>query len=195
MAAKVKTHDRMMASMVEVGRARSDYHMAKRTGPQVRARRGIPSRGANADYHYRNESDWLWMGELAWDLFRNNMALGSITDRAIENQLQGGFAYDPQTGDASLDADLKAWWREESEDARRCDPDGELCFCDQEEIALRSTLVACDIFGNPLEDGTVDLIEAHQCRSPTAGNTREDGAWRGVCPRQRSTPGGLLVSE
>lgn len=171
--ARRKNKDRLMGSMADVSDARSDYNMANRSGAQRRKRRGVPSQGAGADYHYRSESDYLWLGELAWELYRNNMALGSITDRAIENQLQGGFSYDPKTGDNKLDEELKAWWREESGDPRRCDPDGELCFAEQEEIALRSTLVAGDIFGVPLMDGQVDLIESHRCRSPSR-KTREN---------------------
>lgn len=163
-----------------VDRARSDYHMAKRTGAQKRQRRGVPTQGAGADYHYRSESDWLWMGELAWDIYRNNMVVGSIVDRAVENTLQGGFAYDPNTGDEKLDQDLLDWWTEISEDPSECDPGEELCFCDQEEIVLRSTLVAGDIFGVPFESGQVGLTEAHQCRSPTYNTREKQNIFHGV---------------
>ncbi len=176
----VRTREPMMTSLLNVGDARCDYNMAKRTGPQVRGRRGIPRQGGSADFHYRNEGDWLWMAELAWDIYRNNMACGSITDRAIENQLQGGFAFDPQTGDPKVDEDLKQWWREVSEDASQCDPDAELTFCEQEEIVLRSTLVPGDIFGNPMEDGTVDLVESHLCRSPSRSSKTADRIFHGV---------------
>ena len=54
--------DRLLHGLAEVHRARRDYNMAKRTGAQRRKRRGVPSQGAGADYHYRSESDWLWMG-------------------------------------------------------------------------------------------------------------------------------------
>ena len=152
--------------------ARSDYHMAKRSGAQKRFVRGIPSGGAGADYHYRNESSWLWMGELAWDLYRNNMALGSITDRAVENWLQDGFRYEPFTGDLKLDADLIDWWAEVCESPRECDISWENSFHEQTEIVARSTVVGGDIFALPsVEDendpGTVALKEFHLCRSPS----------------------------
>jgi len=153
--------------MDSVLQERNDYLMANRRNAQSRRRKGVPSQGAPADYHYRNQGDWLWMSELAWDMYRNNMILGSITDRAVENQLQGGFAYDPQTGDAKLDQQLKEWWAEVSIDPRQCDPGADLAFRDQEEIALRASLVSGDIVGVPLEDGTVDLIEGQQIRSPS----------------------------
>lgn len=171
--ARTLKQDRLTASLIAVRGARDDYAMANRTGAQVRARRGVPSTGATADYHYASEAAWLWMQELAWELYRNNMALGSITDRAIENQLQGGFAYDPQTGDEKLDVQLRDWWKEVSEDPRQCDLAQELCFAEQEEIVFRAVLVAGDIFGVPLEDGTVELVESYLCRSPTR-KTREN---------------------
>jgi capsid protein len=147
-------------------RARSDYSMAKRSGAQKPRPRGVPSQGAGADYHYRTESDWLWMCELAWDIYRNNMCIGSIVDRAVEQTLQDGFSYDPNTGDKKLDEDMREWWSAVSEESN-CDPSGELSFADQEEIVLRSVLVGGDIFALPMEDGSVGLNESQFCRSPS----------------------------
>lgn len=163
---------KLLGSLAEIDGARQDYVMARRSGAQKRRVRGLPSQGAGADYHYRSESDWLWMGELAWDIYRNNMLVGSIIDRAVENQIQDGFTYNPQTGDKGLDADLVDWWNAICEDTSECDPANELSFADQTEIVMRSTIVAGDIFGVPMADGTVDLKEFHLCRSPTF-NTRE----------------------
>lgn len=166
-------------SMAAVGDARADYRMANRSNPQTRRRRGVTSTGRGADYHYRSASDFYFMQELAWSLYRDNMALGSITDRAIENWLQDGFRYNPNTGDKSLDADLKAWWEEIKEDPKECDPAWELTFAEQTELVARQACVAGDTFGVPLGgdhdfDGTVEIREAHQCRSPSAGNIREN---------------------
>lgn len=155
--------------MSDISDSRLEYHMANRRNAQSRRRKGIPSLGAGADWHYRGDHDWLWMSELARDLYRNNMILGSITDRAIENQLQGGFQYDPQTGDDKLNKDLKQWWSEVSQDPLQCDPAGELTFADQEEIIFRDMIVAGDVFGLPIDDeaGTVELIEGYRVRSPS----------------------------
>jgi len=153
--------------MTDVGEARSDYAMATRSGTQNRLRRGVPSQGAGADYHYRNESDWLWMQELAWEIFRNHMVVGSVVKRAVENQIQDGFNYDPRTGDPQLDKDLKEWWAEVSIQPGQCSPDGESVFVDQEETALLTTMVGGDCFGLPAEDGAVDFLESQFCRSAT----------------------------
>lgn len=170
MAYRRKTADPL--GMTDVGHARSDYAMAKRSGAQTRVRRGVPSQGAGADYHYRNESDWLWMQELGWEIFRNHPVVGSVVKRAAENQVQDGFNYDPRTGDPKLDKDLKEWWADVSIDPNQCSPDGESVFVDQEETALVTTLVGGDCFGIPAEDGTVDFLESQFCRSPTWGKNK-----------------------
>ncbi len=170
MAMRRKTSDPL--ALTDVGAARSDYEMAKRGGAQTRIRRGVPSQGAGADYHYRNESDWLWMQELAWEIFRNHPMVGSVVRRAVENQIQDGFNYDPRTGDQGLDNSLKEWWAEESIQPDRCSPDGESVFVDQEETALLTTLVGGDCFGVPHESGAVDFLESQFCRSPTRGKDK-----------------------
>lgn len=153
--------------VTDIGDARSDYDMAKRSGAQRRQRRGIPAQGAGADYHYRNETDWLWMQELAWDIYRNDMIVGSIVDRAVEYCIQDGFTFDAQTGDQGLDKDLEAWWLEISDKPELWDPEGELAFVDMEEQIHRSTLVGGDIFPCPQPEGTMLLRESHLCRSPS----------------------------
>ena len=154
-------------AMVNLFNARKGYAMASRRGSQKRRRSGVPSHGAGADYHYRGDNDWLWMSELAWDLYRNDPIVGSIADRAVEQTLQGGIGYDPDTGDTGLDRFLKSWWDEITIDPRQCSSDHELDFGQQEEIVLRTTLMAGDLFALPLDDGTVDLVEGHLCRSPS----------------------------
>lgn len=185
MAARARV-DRVAADLLQIGDARADYNMAKRNGAQKRSPRGIPSQGAGADYHYRNESDYLWMSELSWDIYRNNMVAQSITERAIDNHLQGGFAYHPQTGDPKLDAALIDWWWQTSQDAKECDPGWENNFEDQTEIVLRSTFVAGDIFGLPKLDvdddrrGQVALNESHTCRSVTTNIKDKSKVFLGV---------------
>jgi capsid protein len=157
---------------MELDDLRTDYLMAKRSGAQKRRISGVPSQGAGADFHYRNESDFLWMGELAREIYRNNMICQSFVERAIDNHLQDGFAYDPDTGDAKLDLDLSEWWTDIVDETSEFDPANELAFSDQTEIVLRSWFVDGDIFGVPLENGTVDLREFHLCRSPTWGKNK-----------------------
>lgn len=164
--ARQSTDAQLVELVNSVSRAQHGYQMASRRGAQNRRRQGVPSQGASADYHYRNEGDWLWMSELAWDLFRNDYIVGSIVDRAIEQTLQGGIQHDPDTGDKGLDRELKAWWAETTEDARECSSDAELTFHQQEEMVLRAVIVGGDILALPLDDGTVELVEGYRLRSP-----------------------------
>lgn len=140
----------------------------------------MPSLGAGADYHYRTEADFLWMGEAARDIDRNDSIVGSIVSRAVTYTLQTGFRPNPDTGDPDLDADLVARWDAESQDARLCDPGGVLTFADQERLVCREVLVAGDIFALPLDTGQVELVEFHRCRSPHRKSKINDRIVHGV---------------
>jgi len=150
----------------EMDGMRSDYDAAKRTSRFQPRRRGVPAMGAGADYHYRSESDYLWIGEIARELYRNDAVMGQLTDRAVVNTISSGFKPDPNTGDKGLDRELKDRFEEESLDPDYCDAAGEQTFYEQETTALRETLVAGDVFGLPQQDGTVQFQENHRCRSP-----------------------------
>jgi capsid protein len=145
---------------------KADYEAAKRSGRFVRRRRGVPASGAGADYHYASESDYLWMGEIARDMGRNDPVIGQLVDRAVANWIGSGFTPDPDTGDAGLDLALKDRWQEESEDPDRCDLAGELTFHEQEIMVAREMLVPGDVFGVFTDQGNTQLIESHRCRSP-----------------------------
>lgn len=145
---------------------RADYEGAKRTSRFQRRRRGVPSMGAAGDYHYRSEADFLWMAEVARDMYRNDPVLGQLTDRAVTNWVGSGLTPDPDTGDKDLDRDLKARWAEESLDPDTCDVAGELTFHEQELMVGREMLVPGDVFALPVQNGTVQLVESHRCRSP-----------------------------
>lgn len=145
---------------------KADYEASKRTSRFQRRRRGIPSMGAGGDYHYRAESDFLWMSEVARDMYRNDPVIGQLTDRAVINWIGSGLTPDPDTGDKALDKELKERWCEESEEPDDCDLAGELTFHEQELMFGREMLVAGDVFGVFVEGGTVQMLESHRCRSP-----------------------------
>lgn len=150
------------------GEIQADYRASKRVSRFMRRRRGVPASGAAADWHYRHEADYLWIGESARDMDRNDIVVGQIIDRVVVDTIGSGFVPDPETGDAALDADLKQRWEAETVDPDFCDTAGELTFHEQEKIVLREMLVAGDIFAVPIADerGTVELREFHRCRSP-----------------------------
>jgi len=146
---------------------RADY-AAARSNRFRRIRSGIPSSGAHADYHYRNDSDYLRMMEYARDFDRNDANVGYIVNRAVTNILQGGIKLDPATGDPGLDADLLAHWKAWAIDPEQCDRAGEHNFNSQVRLALRQMFVDGDVCFLPdREEGALEAVEAHRLRTPT----------------------------
>lgn len=145
--------------------ARSDYEAAKMS--RFRRRRGgIALSGSGADYHYRSEADYLRLMESARDMDRNDLLVGSLVDRTVDNVIQGGFDLEPDTGDEALNKDL--WERMDHWmcDPRACSSDGQRTFRELERLAYRQSRVDGDIFALPLEEGQIQLIEAHRARTP-----------------------------
>ena len=147
---------------------RADYEIAKQNGRFRRPRAGVSGVGTTGDYHFRNESKYLYHMEYSRDLDRNDTIAGMVLDRLIDNILQEtGIRPDPDTGDENADAILKEKWSEWSEDESQCDLSGELSFQDMERSVLRAMFVDGDHFALPNESGSVELMEAHRCRTPT----------------------------
>ena len=144
---------------------RNDYNAA-RSSRFRRRRTGVNTQGSGADYHYRNESDYLKVMEYARDMDRNDTIVGQTIDRAVTNMIQDGIPNDPQTGDDAVNKDLRALWTEWSEDADQCDLAGERTFWELEQLVPRQSLVDGDIFALPNRDGAIELVEAHRCRTP-----------------------------
>ena len=109
--------------------AKNDYDIAKRSRFKKR-RKGLAYRGASADYHYRNEGEFLNSIEIARELRRNDPIVGQGIRRLVANIVQGGINPDPSVGDHKLDADLKARWTEWAGDRSACSTTGELDFPD-----------------------------------------------------------------
>lgn len=145
---------------------KSDYNASK-VGRFRRRRTGIAGSGSGGDYHYRNEGDFLKMMEYARDMDRNDSIVGQLVDRAVNNTVQNGMVPDPQTGDERANELLLAKFAEWANDPVQCDLAGMLTFADQQELVLRSRFVDGDIFALPNEDGPLELVEAHRCRTPS----------------------------
>jgi len=134
--------------------------------------------GASADFHYGNDSDYLWMSEIARDIDRNDCVAGQILDRVVDNEVQGGFRLNCMTGDEKLDTDLEQRWAEEASDPLLCDVTGTRTFHDQERLVAREEKLVGDIFALPVVDpdegvrGAVQLIENYRCRRPD--NTKKN---------------------
>lgn len=132
-----------------------------------RRRPGVTSVGAGADYHVWNEAAFNRMREYVRAMDRDDFLIGPLTDRAIENQHQGGFVLEVETGDKGLDEELAADWAAWTSDATQCDAEGTRDFCELERLVGRSEYVDGDIFALPTEDGALQLVEAHRCRTPS----------------------------
>jgi len=148
---------------------RADYNAAKVTRLN-RSRPGIAPTGSGADYHYRSESDYLRLLEFARAMDRNDTVIGQMLDRAVTNTVQDGMRLDPDTGDKKLDADLAARWKEYADDPTQCDIAAERTFGDMEWAVLRARMLDGDVFAIGTEDGGLQFMEAHRCRTPTRVN-------------------------
>lgn len=147
---------------------RADYEIAKQGGRFRRPRKGVSGVGTSADYHFRNESEWAYAIEYARDLDRNDCVAGMTIDRILDTVLQdSGIQPDPATGDENADELLKKLWNDWAGDESACDMAGEMTFTEIERQILRSTLVDGDIFPIGNENGSLELLESHRCRTPS----------------------------
>jgi lambda family phage portal protein len=151
---------------------RSDY-AAMRSNRFRRRRTGLAPGGAAADYHFSSESKFLQLMEQARDMDRNDVAVGPLLTRVVDNTVGAeGFSLDPKTPDPGLNTELKDRWAEWTEDADAVDIAGEQAFVDFERLALRSSLVDGDIVFLGTETGALQPIEAHRIRTPN--NTKRN---------------------
>ena len=146
---------------------KADYTAAKASRFR-RRRTGLPLSGGGADYHYRSEGDYLRVMEYARDMFRNDVVVKQMIARAVDNIVQDGIQLDVQTGDDAVDEALQARWDAWRNNPQACDAMGQLTFADMERLVKQQEFVDGDMFALPLEDGTLQLIEAHRCRTPSA---------------------------
>ena len=107
------------------------------------------------------------MQEVANDIDRNDVIVGAAINRLVANVVQDGFEPQPKTGSDRADAIIAEKWRSWSEDEQQCDSQGESDMTTMTHLAFRAVLVAGDILGNPLQDGSLEMIEAHRIRSGT----------------------------
>lgn len=158
-----------------MGGMRADYNAAKQTRFR-RRRSGATTLGAHADWHYRTESDYLRMMELARDFDRNDVVVGQGITRLIDHVLVSGITPDPDTGDPQVDRLLKDRWHDWANQPRACHAAGRLTFSQIERLVLRHIIVDGDHFVLPItageRRGRLETVEGHRCRTPS--NTRKN---------------------
>jgi lambda family phage portal protein len=152
------------------GDLRADFRAGKDTRFTSRLA-GHSSSGSGADYHYRNETQFLHMMERARHYQRNDPIVGQGVRRLVANIVQDGFTLDVDTGDEALDKDLTDRWKEWACTADLCHSEGEFTFSQMEQLALSAAVVDGDVFALPLTEGRLQMVEAHRCRTPK-GTTR-----------------------
>ena len=113
--------------------------------------------GWTADANFR-ESQYYQIRAYVRDMDRNDAVVGQLLDRCVDNCVRDGFRLNPQTGDRSLDIEIKDRWEEWSTDADRCDYTGRHTFSRMERLILRSTLLDGDCFALPLVDGSLQRL-------------------------------------
>lgn len=145
--------------------ARSDYRASKETRFSPRLRGVVPT-GSGADYHYRNDIDYLFIIERAREIERNDPIVGSGLRRLTSNVVQEGFTPDPNTGLTELDDRLKELWQEWSTEPDFCHSEGEFDFYQLERLAFSSIVRDGDFFTLMLNDESLQMIEGHRPRTP-----------------------------
>lgn len=151
---------------------RADYSAAKPSRFK-RQRRGLLPYGSGNDYSLRVPTDYYSVVEQARDMDRNDVLIGQMVTRAVENILQDGMRPDPQSGDKGFDSHLRDRWKAWAASPEACDQQAESDFDGLTFLALRQFLVDGDVFPLLLRDGQIQLVEGHRCRSilPLTDNT------------------------
>lgn len=126
---------------------------------------GVNPNGSGADWHVKNDWEYLKIVESARYADRNNVVIGQAVSRVINNVLQGGINLNSDTGDPDLDRYLTVRWEEYINDPDQCDLSQEDNLLSLARTALRGLLVDGDIFILPTTEG-VQLVEGHRCRTP-----------------------------
>jgi capsid protein len=147
------------------GDLRSDYDAAKTTRFRRRLT-GVSSVGSGADYHYKNEREYLHMMELARSYDRNDIVVGQGITRLVDNVLQDGIKPDPQTGSDDLNKAIAERWESWSTDAEKCHNSKEHNLHSLAQMTLRSVVVDGDNVCLPLKNGSLQVIEGHRLRTP-----------------------------
>lgn len=167
-----RKHKYVESAIAAMEDARADYQATKK-GRFNRRRSNLPSMGGSADYHIRSEYEYYNLIEDCYDLERNDAVVGQLIDRRTANVIQDGFRLEPNTGDKSLDRDLKAWWHAWADDPDECDVAGEACFKDIEYAADWTHILAGDCGISVTHDGPLQFFEPYLIRRDRGGGRGE----------------------
>lgn len=134
-----------------------------------RFRRTRTHLGGTADAHYAAEFRFWELREYARDMDRNDLIVGQMIDRAVENILGPGLQLHPTTGDPKLDLELWERWDEWSSTPSLCDLAKKRPFSELARLGLRHVFIDGDSFGvvrQGPESPIVQFLEGDRCSSP-----------------------------
>ena len=152
---------------------RQDYEAA-RENRFVERPHGMFSLGSGADYSFRDETSYFYLLGVARHIEENDPVVPQGVNRAVNNIVQGGFQYEPNTGQDSVDRQLKERWETYTDDdnADAVDWDQEHNWHEWEKNVPRRMIIDGDLLIEPMDTGQLRMYEAHRIRSPTLISVR-----------------------
>ena len=147
---------------------RQDYESAKETR-FVERPSGMFTLGSGADYSFRDETSYFYLLGIARHIEENDPVVPQGVRRAVNNIVQGGFQYEPDTGEDRIDRQLKERWDAFADDgnADGVDWDQEHNWHEYETMVARRMIVDGDLLIEPMNTGQLRMYESHRMRSPT----------------------------
>lgn len=119
--------------------------------------------GGSGDAHIPHFKLW-WVRETSRHMVLNDDMIGQALMRLADNVVQStGFRLVSQSGDDVLDREIEAMEAEWGEDPLMCDFYGDRTWSEMVWQAQFSTSMDGEIFGIPIDNGTVQLLEAERC--------------------------------
>lgn len=159
--------------------ARADYRIAKSSRMRS-AMPGLPSLGANADWEFRNESDYYRILAMARHTDQNDPLVGQAVDRLVNLVFKSGMKYDAATGNDTADDYIKARWKKWSTNPRLCDARGRSTIAELAKLVFRAVVVDGDHVVLPLKGRRLQCVEGHRLQTPKNARSRKDSVHLGV---------------
>lgn len=146
-----------------------EYSASYKSGEVTRYRQPPPGThpmGSGHDYHVKQTTEWLRAMERHRMFARDDIVVAQGIRRVTDFVLNKPLRDEPRTGDDELDATLKAYDEEWSNDPRAVDVSGRYDFSIGQKLTFSQSLVDGDHFALLLPDVRLQYVEAHRCRSP-----------------------------
>jgi len=141
----------------------------------MRRRQGL---GGSGDYHIPEQQLWF-VRETSRHMVDNDDLIGNALTKLADNIIQDqGFSLVVETGDPVLDAEITARHREWAGNPRLCDFYGERTWSQIQWQVQFDVDQSGDIFALPIDDGTIQLVEAERCG--TYALAAGDLEWLGI---------------